>query len=334
MPQTNSSPGRCGIVGANSLLGRELGSTLRAAGFDRLHLLRAPGTDAAVSGSERELTAFADEPAVVEAFTPEQVQDLDLLFFAGEPSAARAVWTAIQNTRAALIDMSGGLGGEPGAITAGWDGAGAGRLIVVAHPAAQALARLLGRLAGLGPLQACVTVFEPASERGWAGIQELEQQTVKLLSLQSQPQAIFDAQVAFNVRARLGPEATPSLEAVRARILADLTQLRGAAAPPFPLQLLQAPLFHASLLSLYIRHERPASPRDLLAALHAPGLECLEQEPDATAAAEAGADLHLGPPRLEPDPPGGFWLFATLDNLRRTVASAVNTATTLAGPRA
>jgi hypothetical protein len=335
MSQSPFSP-RCGLVDATTLLGRELGSALRDEGFERLRLLRPPAAQSGAPGAvdERELTAFADEPAVVEAFTVEQLQDLDLIFYAGAAPGAAAAWSVAEATTATFIDLSGGLAGAEGAVTAGWDGTSTGRLIVVAHPAAQALARLLGRLAGLGPSEACVTVFEPASERGWAGIQELEQQTLKLLSLQSTPQAIFGAQVAFNVRTGLGETATPSLDDVRSRILGDLARLRGAAAPRFPLQLLQAPLFHASLLSLYIRHERAPKPDDLMAALRAPGLCCLPGDPDATAAAESGADLQLGPPRWEPSPPGGFWMFATLDNLRRAVASAVASATACAGTRA
>src|SRR4030095_5311340 len=74
---------------------------------------------------------------------------------------------------------------------------------VIASPAAIALALILNRLHPLHPIQRSVAhVFEPASERGKPGLDELQQQTINLLSFKGQPKEIFDAQLAFNVLAR------------------------------------------------------------------------------------------------------------------------------------
>ena len=80
-----------------------------------------------------------------------------------------------------------------------------------AHPAA---AR---HRSGAGPLAPRLShralhraVFEPASERGKSGIDELQQQTVSLLSFQQIPKEIFAAQVSFNMLAKLGEEAASS----------------------------------------------------------------------------------------------------------------------------
>lgn len=338
----------CGIVGAASLLGRELGTALGEAGFTRLRLLRSPEEEA--PASERKLTDFAGEPALVEAFAPEQLADLDVLFLSGGATSARRSLAAVRNfpvpIPATIIDLSGGLAGEAGAVTAGWDGAGRpaaalarvpARLMVVAHPAAQALAHMLAALDTLGPHQSCATVFEPASERGWDGIRELEQQTVRLLALQSQPQEVFGVQIAFNLRTQLGEEAAPSLEAVRARIAGELARLRTPASGAPALQLLQAPLFHASVISLYTQFTAAVDAAAVTAALSGPDTEWHEQDPDVTAVADAddadNARLHLGPPRGEAGAPGGFWLLATLDNLRRTAASAAACALALVQDR-
>ncbi|HET9783892.1 MAG TPA: Asd/ArgC dimerization domain-containing protein, partial [Terriglobales bacterium] len=174
------------------------------------------------------------------------------------------------------------------------------------------------------PASLAATVFEPASQQGWPGLRELEQQTTRLLSLQSIPQEIFGGQLAFNLRA-----ATDG-EALRRRMAAETAALRTqpGAAPP-ALELLQAPLFHATLLSLYVNYARQPDPAALAASLHSPWLT-VNPEPDALAAA-ASDTIQIGPPRA--DPAGGFWITAALDNLRRTVHAGLDAALAVLGSR-
>ena len=68
--------------------------------------------------------------------------------------------------------------------------------VVIAHPAAIALAMLVLRAAKAGRISRIVaTVFEPVSERGQMGMDELHEQTVNLLSFQELPKNVFDTQV-------------------------------------------------------------------------------------------------------------------------------------------
>ena len=58
------------------------------------------------------------------------------------------------------------------------------------------------------------SVFQPASEQGQKGMDELHEQTVNLLSFQQLPKNIYDAQVAFNLVGRYGDRAlSPSFRA-------------------------------------------------------------------------------------------------------------------------
>ena len=76
---------------------------------------------------------------------------------------------------------------------------------VPAHPAALALALLLGRLQQAAPMRtAAVTMLVPASEFGRTAMDELHQQTVNLLSFQTLPRAIYDAQAAYQPSLRHG----------------------------------------------------------------------------------------------------------------------------------
>ena len=52
-----------------------------------------------------------------------------------------------------------------------------------------------------------IQIFEPASERGQAGIHELQQQTTSLLSFRQLEKKIFDAQLGFAMLARYGEDA-------------------------------------------------------------------------------------------------------------------------------
>ncbi|MGH9477749.1 MAG: Asd/ArgC dimerization domain-containing protein [Terriglobales bacterium] len=326
---------RIGIVGASELLGKELGEALRERAFPtRGTVLLSP--PAPTNGAEpgdtqaRRLIEFEDEAAVVEPCSPAALEGLEAVFLATTPELARRTWPLIEAAGALAVDLSGGLDEVPGARLAGFGALGAGerqRPVVIAHPAAQALALLLERLQLTGGLQGCVaTVFEPASQRGLAAIQELEEQSRSLLSLQPLPQAIFDAQVSFNLRAALGPAAAPGLAAVRQQIVRQLQALTEAATSPWPqpaVELLQAPVFHASVLSLYVRNHPPLTADALDRLLTSPWIERQADYPDVISA--AGADrIQIGPPRA--DGAGGWWLFATLDNLRRLAYAAADAA--------
>ena len=97
---------------------------------------------------------------------------------------------------------------------------------VIAHPAAIAIALFLKRLhAAEAVRRAVIQVFAPASEQGAGGIEELQQQTVSLLSFKSMPRAVFDAQLGFNVLARYGEEAPIALEQSELRIERHLASL-------------------------------------------------------------------------------------------------------------
>ena len=91
--------------------------------------------------------------------------------------------------------------------------------VVPAHPAALALGAADGAAAAGGTGGAgCGDVLLPASEFGRAGMDELHQQTVNLLSFQSIPRETFDAQLAYNLLCGFGENAKASLLGIDGRI--------------------------------------------------------------------------------------------------------------------
>jgi aspartate-semialdehyde dehydrogenase len=197
------------------------------------------------------------------------------------------------------------------------------------------LALLLLRAKKAGAVRRAVaTIFQPASEHGQRGMDELHQQTVNLLSFQPLPKDVFDAQVAFNMVARYGQKSQPALDSVETRILRHFQKITGADAPQPSLLLLQAPIFHGYALAVFVEIDRPVDVQalsQLLAGDHVtiPGAE--EDSPsNVTSAGQADIQLSL---KIDPAQPNGVWLWAAADNLRISALTAVECAESMTATR-
>src|SRR5437868_10200336 len=109
----------------------------------------------------------------------------------------------------------------------------------------------------------------PICERGQAGIDELQKQTVGLLSLKPLSKDVYDAQVSFNLLAQYGSESRHSLEEIELKIDRHLaTLLAGAGALSMPsLRLIQAPVFHGYSMSVWTEFEENPGPNAIVEAL-------------------------------------------------------------------
>ncbi len=204
---------RIGVVGASSLVGKELSeelatSSLAASDFVLLDVEEAVG----------QVTTAADEVSFIQRLEASSFERMDFVFFAGEPATTKKHWQDARRAGASIIDLTYALEGENGVlvlapwvaeVSAGKAGGEVPNLstpaIVPAHPAAVMLALIAGKLQARMPLRSvAATVMEPASEYGRAAMDELHQQTVNLLSFQTLPREQYDAQVAFNLVPELG----------------------------------------------------------------------------------------------------------------------------------
>ena len=202
---------------------------------------------------------------------------------------------------------------------------------VIAHPAAIALALFLRRLHAHDPIRrSVIQIFAPASEHGTAGVEELQQQTVSLLSFKSLPHAVFDTQLAFNLLARYGEEAPAPLEDSELRIerhLATLLALpgEGEGAPMPSLRLIQAP--GVSWLQFFrlggIRGEpRRGSPGKRPGhGLDRSARRRFEPPTNVGNAGQGGIAVGgIAPDRNEPE---ACWFWLVADNLRLAAENAV-----------
>ena len=342
-PQSIAARGklyRAAIVGAGSLKGKEIAEMLNERNFPAADI-RLLDDDEALG----QLEAMGDEITFIQRVRAEQFENVDFTFFASDQDSTRRNWKDAREAGSAIIDLSAALENEAGAsVRSLWVERERGQLAppelqpgpcVTAHPVAVTLALLLLRLRKVGTIRRVVTIiFEPASEHGQRGMDELHQQTVNLLSFQPLPKEVFDAQVAFNMVARYGQKSQPTLDSVEARILRHYRKIAGSDAPEFSAMLLQAPIFHGHALSVFVEMEDAVDISAMSQALAGDhiAIPTAEEESPSNVSSAGQPDIQLS---LKTDPVqlNSVWLWAAADNLRISALTAVECAESMTATR-
>ncbi len=331
---------RVAVVGAGTLKGKEMADLLPESSF--------PASDVKLLDDEEslgQLEAIGDEMGFVQSVTRDNFDHVDFAFFTSLPDFTRRHWQLAQAAGSMIVDLSYGLEDVPSAkVRAAWverelHQAPAPELepgpVVVAHPAAVVLALLLLRAQQAGAIRSAVaTVFEPASERGRGGMDELHEQTVNLLSFQEMPKNVFDAQVAFNLVARYGERSQPTLESAERRIISHFRQIVAGSTVPVPsVMLVQAPIFHGHVFSLYIELEHPRAIGDFAQALAGEHVSLTRLDDSPSNVSAAGQEEILALARADAQRETGFWIWAAADNLRVLALNAIDCAQQMAASR-
>jgi len=324
------------IAGASTLLGRELKEVLSESPLAAASLVLLDEEEA-----QGQLDQVGDEVTFVQAIDAAAFERMDFTFFAGTENLTRKHWRQALRSGSTVLDLSGALDQETGVlIRAPWLGSEAVTpdlftpAVCPAHPAALALALVLERLQQAAPVRfAAATVLEPASEFGRAAMDELHQQTVSLLSFQSMPRAIYDAQAAYNLLSSLGESAAVSLGAMEARIRRHYDALAQGRWPALALQVIHAPVFHGHTFSIAVELERAVEIPALEEALSGEHVDLVLEDTDSPSnlAAMGRNDVLV---RLRPELAGArnanqtsrLWLWAASDNLRLNAQNALECA--------
>jgi aspartate-semialdehyde dehydrogenase len=181
---------------------------------------------------------------------------------------------------------------------------------------------------------ATVTLFEPVSEQGKRGMDELHQQTLNLLSFQSMPKEVFDVQVAFNMLPRFGDESKISLQSSAERIARHLKLLTRSRVDLPALQVLHAPTFHGHTASIFLELDRKISAEDFSLALKGDHVSIIGAEDDAPSNVNAaGQDQIMVSLNNDPVREKGVWLWAATDNLKISAIAAMECAAALVATR-
>lgn len=322
------------IVGGDTLLARELETVFSE---------RAPEVALLKTGFEQEergaRPAREEEVEVVLAFDEAILEATRVVILAGAGETSRKAHRFVTRRRPhpAIIDLTYALEEEPAArlraplAEPAETAREAGDLFVIAHPAAVVLAAFFRRLAARHAVRRwLVHVFEPASERGKLGVEELQQQTVHLLSFRALPKRVFDEQLSFNLLARYGSDAPHSLQSIEARLERHLaTLLARASLFPMPsLRLIQAPVFHGHSFSVWVEFDQPPEVAALTASLASDLIEVrsAEEEPPTNVGVAGQSGITVGLIEVDRNDPRSAWFWIVADNHRMTAENTVRLA--------
>lgn len=327
------SPMRVAIAGASSLRARELAAVLEERSFPTADVRLLD--DEVVEGT---LTEAVGEPVVIQGMDDDSFESVRFAFFAGLPTLTEVHWRQAQRAGATVIDLTGALQKPAGA--APWIPAlrshlpaprnSAGKIFSAPSSPAIVGCTLVAALREFRPRMA-ITFFQSVSERGQSGVEELEAQTVNLLSLKPFPTDVYDAQVAFNLLSSYGENSKARLSDARSQLAAEICDYLDGRLPAPAVQLIQAPVFYGSAFSAFVEFAAPQDATALERALAAAGVKLAtsanESPSNVSVAGESG--ISLGAALPDANVANAYWLWGAADNMRLAASNAVSIAETL-----
>jgi len=347
--KTSAQGYRVAVVGASSLLGKELLNVLEEHHFPFSRLVTFSDEE---DEPELPILDLHEGPPIAALEEDLPASALDFAFVAARsrhmPSFLDPSQPAQQEQPACfIIDLSTAAPTEEAAsprrrvvsvpfldraFPLREEAAGAAPVYVSARPATIVISSLLLRLGARFPLKSAVAqVFASVSEIGSHAIEELQKQTVNLLSFQKIPRKIFGAQLAFNLLSRPCGTSGGELLALENGLRKQLQQYLRGRVPLPAVRLIQAPVFHSLAVSLFVETREPASPEKVGEALQGERVELRRRSQDSPTPVEvAGSDIILvDSVTADPDHPAGLWIWAVADNLRLAAVNAVEIAQSL-----
>lgn len=336
MCATSDHP-RVAIVGASSLLGKELKQVLEDRNFPASDIVLLD--EGVMAGT---LTEAAGEPTFIRALEEDSFEGARFVFFAGSAAEASRNWPSAVRAGASVIDLTGAAGSDPQAqrripalrpalsLSAAKGANGAPRAGVYVSPAVPVLiaCTLSAALHKFSPARIVLVLMTPVSERDQAGIEELESQTAGLLSFREISKTVFDAQVAFNVLAGFGSESKLRLGDIRAAVERETAAFLAGRAQPPAIQLLHAPVFYGYTFAAYAEFGSPVAALEIASSLTNLGVKIgAADDPLPSNVSVAGAsEIHLAPIEKDASVANAVWLWGAADNLRLASVNAVRIA--------
>ena len=310
------------VVGGDTLLARELRELLE-------ETKPAPRVEL-ISGVAEQLASEEDEPVVMVPLAAASFEGAAVAFLAGTNASSRKT-LKIASKNTVLIDLTSALEEQPNARLRAPFAEKAplknlGAVQVIAHPAAIAIAMFLTRLSECAPIRrSIVHVFEPASERGQKGLDELQQQNVAVLSFQKLKTDVFDTQLAFAMLARYGEEADEPLEGIEHRVERHLASLLASwdGIPMPSVRVIQAPVFHGHSFSVWVEFEENPGVEALHRALDGDGIDVRPDEPPTNIGVAGQNGLSVGAISVDPNQARACWFWMAADNFRLSAENAV-----------
>ncbi len=321
------------IAGASSLRGKDLKLCIEEADLPLADIRLVD--EEFVAGT---LTEAAGLPAVIETLDEESFDRARFVFFTGSPEFSARHGGQALRSGAVVIDLSGGLSSEPGAKP--WIPALDGvlpspvakratgepqSLYLVPSTPAQVAISISAAFAPAGLKRLALTFFQPVSERGREGVEELEDQVVKLLSFQPMPQRVFNTQVGFNMLSSYGSGSGEPLANTRAKLAGEVRTYLAGRTPVPAIALFHAPVFYSHAFSAFAEFQSSPDLEDLVERLRRAGLKVTGTDDEAPTSVNVAGEGRpvLGQPERDPGIENGVWIWGAADNLRVPASTGV-----------
>jgi aspartate-semialdehyde dehydrogenase len=301
---------RVAVVGAGSPDGGRIREALSRA--------RVPGAVVALygaTGGAAVLSEYADEARLIQELDLAEIALHDVVFLC-ERGESAAIVQQLDVSDRIVVDLVDAL--DPRGHIVVPDGANGplpaeGRALAVPHELTVLLLEVLLPLERtLGVDEATAVVLRPAADFGDAGLEELREQTVRLLSFESVPRDVFGRQLAFNVLP-LSDVENPAF-GTEIRVAREMRDLLGWPTERLGLRVAVVPVFlgHAAQLRLRCR----GAAADVRAALDARGVRSTRGGRAAPRTPlEASAEGATTVVDVSEDGHGGVWIWIVAGEL-------------------
>lgn len=326
------------IAGASSLLGNEVKTVLeesRFAGWD-LRLV----DEELVAGT---LTEAGGEATLIQRVEEDTFHGARYAFLAGSVEFAKSCMAPARASGATIIDLSHASISNPDAVPwfpriqalTGKTVSRSARTFSVFSAGGTAISSLALALRRLGLKRLVGVMFQPVSEAGRPGIEELETQTSQLLSFQSVGEEVFATQAAFNLLPRYGSESRLNLHERLLRIRAEVS---AALADPgedanIALKLIHAPVFYSLTFSACADLGEMAGKEAIVDACKEARFSFVDDSEAAPSNVSVAGEnsVFLRMPETDAAREGSWWFWGAADNLRLPASSGCKLADWLEG---
>jgi aspartate-semialdehyde dehydrogenase len=321
------------LAGASSLLGSEVKSLLeesRFAGWD----LRLVDEDE----SAGILTEAGGEAALIQKVEEGTFRGARCAFLAGSRGFGQRCLDPAREARATVIDFSHAAMSDPDGVPwfpkiealGGKSASKESPVFGVLSAGGMAIASLALALRRFGLQRLVAVVYEPVSEAGRAGVEELESQTSQLLSFQSVGNRVFGTQAAFNMLPRFGSESRVVLQEKLLELRAEISAAVGDAEEDakISVNLVHAPVFYGTTFSVCADFANTADAAALAQAVKEAGFAVVPTEEAGPSNVSVAGDtvLYLSAPRPDTARENCWWFWGAGDNLRVPAASGIKLA--------
>jgi aspartate-semialdehyde dehydrogenase len=317
------------IAGASSLVGAELKSLLEESRFaaSDFRLL----DEEVVAGT---LTEAGGEAAVIQPVEEGSFDRANIIFFTGSAAFSKANFSAARRSGAFIVDLSGALG--PHAESLIWHSnleslrpsadMASKKIFSIPSAAAIAATSLSLALAKFSPEHLTLVAFQPVSESGRKGIEELELQTSQLLSFQTVGSPVFDTQVGFNMLDRFGPGCRDKLSTSRDRLRREVRSVLGASEKIPAVQLVHAPVFYGVAFTFSAKLAVSTDTAQLSAAAKSAGILISADSAPNNVSVAGESFIQFAAPEADSSDPNLWWFWGAADNIRLPAYNAVKLA--------